>query len=82
MGRSGFTSIARTDVSHHQLEQDLAHLEHIFPQLVANSALGLGYWRQRITALETEQGSLPDGARRVTRLLSMIDQIDDAIRLP
>ncbi|MFL9893439.1 hypothetical protein SAMN02787142_2565 [Burkholderia sp. WP9] len=70
----------RTDVSHHQLEQDLVHLEHILPQLVANSALGMVYWRQRITALETAQSLLPDGARRVTRLLSMINQIDDATR--
>ncbi|ASW00231.1 hypothetical protein CJU94_02050 [Paraburkholderia aromaticivorans] len=65
-------------MSHHQLEQDIVHLEHIFPQLAASSALGLVYWRRRITALEPAQSLLPDGARRVTRLLSIIDQIDDA----
>jgi hypothetical protein len=66
-------------MSHHQLEKDLTHLEHILPQLVANSVLGLVYWRQRITALETAQTLPPGGARRVTRLLCMFDQIDSRI---
>ena len=64
-------------MSHHQLEQDLSHLERIVPHLVADSALGLVYWQRRIAALETEQALLPDGARRVTRLLWMFDQIDN-----
>lgn len=63
----------------HQLEKDLTHLEHIFPQLVANSVLGLVYWRQRMTALETAQTSLPVVAGRVTRLRFMFDQIDGGI---
>lgn len=46
------------------------------PQLVADSALGLVYWQRRIAALEIEQALLPDGARRVTRLLLLFDQID------
>lgn len=66
-------------MSHHQLEKDLTHLEHILPQLVANNVLGLVYWRQRIAALETAQTLLPGSARRVTRLLSMFDQIDREI---
>jgi hypothetical protein len=72
----------RSDVSHHQLEKDLTHLEHIVPQLVANSALGLVYWRRRIASLETAQALLPDGARRVTRLLLLFDQIDSESACP
>jgi hypothetical protein len=62
-------------VSHHQLEKDLTHLERVVPQLVADSALGLVYWHRRIAVLKTEQTLLPDGARRVMRLLSILDQI-------
>ncbi|MFM0054806.1 hypothetical protein [Paraburkholderia phytofirmans] len=68
-------------MSHHQLEKDLAHLEHILPQLVANNVLGLVYWRQRIAALETAQTLLPGGARRVSRLLTMFDEIDSETTL-
>ena len=63
-------------VPHQQLEDDLAHLERIVPQLAANSPLGLAYWRGRIAALEAVQGSLPDGARRVTRLLIAFKRIE------
>ncbi|MFM0001363.1 hypothetical protein PQR57_10060 [Paraburkholderia dipogonis] len=81
-GASGFRSFnlgKRINMSHHQLEKDLAHLEHILPQLVTNNVLGLVYWRQRITALETAQTLLPGSARRVTRLRFMFDQIDSGI---
>jgi hypothetical protein len=62
-------------VSHHHFEDDLAHLERIVPQLAVNSPLGLPYWRGRIAALEAVQGSLPNGARRVTRLLIAFERI-------
>jgi hypothetical protein len=70
------SNAARIDVSHHYFEDDLAHLERIVPQLAANSPLGLAYWRGRIAALEAVQGSLPDGARRVTRLLIAFKRIE------
>jgi hypothetical protein len=81
-GASGFRSFnlgKRITMSHHQLEKDLTHLEQILPQLVANNVLGLVYWRQRITALETAQTLLPGSASRVTRLRFMFDQIDNGI---
>jgi len=63
-------------VPHQQLEDDLAHLERIVPQLVTDSPLGLVYWRGRIEALEAVQALLPDAARRVARLLIMFNRID------
>jgi hypothetical protein len=63
-------------VSHRQLEDELAHLERMVPQLVANSPLGLVYWRGRIAALKATQELLPGGARRVTRLLIAFNRID------
>lgn len=71
-----FQTCEGSNVSHHELEKDLTHLEHIVPRLVATSALGLVYWRSRVTALRSVQALLPDGARRVARLLSLFDQID------
>jgi hypothetical protein len=66
----------RIDVSHHQFEDDLAHLERIIPQLAADGPFGLAYWRGRIAALEAVQASLPNGARRVTRLLIAFKRIE------
>jgi hypothetical protein len=68
---------ARIDVSHHQFEKELAHLERIIPRLAANTPLGLTYWRDRIAALEAVQASLPNGARRLTRLLIAFKRIEN-----
>ena len=61
---------------HHQFEDELAHLERVIPQLTANGPFGLAYWRGRIAALEAVQASLPNGARRVARLLIAFKRIE------
>lgn len=70
------SNATRIDVSHHQFEDDLAHLERIIPKLAADGPFGLAYWRGRIAALEAVQASLPNGARRVTRLLIAFKRIE------
>lgn len=74
----GLDIVHGRNVSHHQFEKDLTHLERIVPQLVVDSALGLVYWHRRIAVLKTKQALLPDGARRVMRLLLMLDQIENS----
>ena len=59
----------RNNVSHHQLENDLTHLERIVPQRFSNTQQACVYWSERITALKAMQAILPNGALRVTRLL-------------
>jgi hypothetical protein len=61
-------------VSHHQLEKDLTHLERIVPQLLLNTQQARVYWHARLTALKAIQATLPDGARRVTRLLNLLEK--------
>jgi hypothetical protein len=61
---------------HKQFEDELLHLEQIVPFLKSGSALGLPYWRGRIDALSPHQRLLPDGKRRVTRLLRQFDEIE------
>jgi hypothetical protein len=38
--------------------------------------LALPYWRRRISLLLTQQGLLPDGNRRVTRLRDVFDEVE------
>jgi hypothetical protein len=65
-------------LSHHQLEKDLKHLERVIPHLVVTGPFELAYWRRRITALKSTQELLPEGTKRVTRLLSMLDKMATA----
>jgi hypothetical protein len=63
-------------MSRYQFERDLTHLEQIIPLLVRGNPLALAYWRRRVTSLSTQQGLLPDGTRRVTRLLKAFDEVE------
>jgi hypothetical protein len=65
-------------MSRDQFERDLTHLERIIPLLVHGNPLALSYWRDRVTSLSTQQGLLPDGTRRVTRLLNVFDEVERA----
>jgi hypothetical protein len=66
-------------MSRYQFEGDLTHLERIVPLLVHGSPLALAYWRRRVLSLSPQQGLLPDGTRRVTRLLNVFDQVELAL---
>jgi hypothetical protein len=60
----------------YQFEKDLTHLEQVIPLLVRGNALGLPYWRRRITSLSMHQDLIPDGIKRVARLVRLFDQIE------
>jgi hypothetical protein len=66
-------------MSRYQFEIDLTHLEQIIPLLVRGNPLALSYWRRRISSLSTQQGLLPDGNRRVTRLLDVFDEVERSL---
>lgn len=68
-------------MQHQQFEQDLTHLELIIPLLARGNPLALPYWRRRIVSLSACQHLVPDGARRVTRLLALFNDIEQAIAL-
>jgi hypothetical protein len=38
--------------------------------------LSLSYWRQRVTALQAQQALLPDGTKRVARLLKLFNEFE------
>jgi hypothetical protein len=61
-------------MSRYQFETDLTHLEQLIPLIVRGNPLALSYRRRRISSLSTQQGPLPDGNRRVTRLLNVFDE--------
>jgi hypothetical protein len=66
-------------MSRYQFETDLRHLEQIIPLLVRGNSLALSYWRRRISSLLSQQGLLPDGNRRITRLLNVFDEVERAL---
>lgn len=63
-------------MSLHDFAKDLAHLEYVLPLLELGNPLPLPYWRQRVTALEAQQALLPDGAKRVARLLKLFNEFE------
>jgi len=56
--------------------KDLSHLEYVLPLLERSSPFSLAYWRSRVTSLVAQQDLLPDGTRRVTRLLRLLNEIE------
>ena len=66
-------------MSRYQFEGDLTHLERIIPLLVHGNPLALSYWRRRVSSLSPQQGLLPDGTRRVIRLLNIFDEVERAL---
>ena len=64
---------------HHQFESELAHLELISPLFSREGPFAVPYWRTRITALLADQYVIPSGARRITWLLDLLDEVE---RLP
>ncbi|MGF6722926.1 hypothetical protein P3T43_002278 [Paraburkholderia sp. GAS41] len=66
-------------MSLHEFAKDLAHLEYVLPLLDRGNPLSLAYWRQRVAALETQQALLPDGARRVARLLKLVNEFERGV---
>jgi hypothetical protein len=63
-------------MSLHEFSKDLAHLEYVLPLLERCNPLSLPYWRQRVTALEAQQALLPDGTKRVARLLKLFNEFE------
>lgn len=63
-------------MSHHQFENDLAHLERIMPRLFINTQQARVYWTNRVTSLKATQALLPNGAQRVKRLLALLAEFD------
>jgi hypothetical protein len=66
-------------MSLHEFAKDLAHLEYVLPLLERGNPLSLPYWRKRVAALETQQALLPDGARRVARLLKLFNEFERGV---
>jgi hypothetical protein len=63
-------------MSLHEFAKDLAHLEYVVPLLERGSPPSLPYWRNRVTALQAHQSLLPDGTKRVTRLLKLFAEFE------
>ena len=63
-------------MSLHEFARDLAHLEYVVPLLERGNPLSLPYWRNRVTALEAQQSLLPDGTKRVARLLKLFTEFE------
>ena len=63
-------------MSLHEFSKDLAHLEYVLPLLERGNPLSLPNWRQRVTALEAQQTLLPDGKKRVARLLKFFNELE------
>jgi hypothetical protein len=59
-----------------QFEKELSHLERVVPLLAGESALGLPYWRSRVASLSADQALVPDGVKRVARLLKLFAEIE------
>jgi hypothetical protein len=68
-------------MSRYQFETDLTHLEQIIPLLTRGNPFALSYWRCRVSSLSPQQSLLPDGKRRVTRLLHLFDEVERALIL-
>ena len=60
----------------HEFAKDLTHLEYVVPLLERGNPLSLPYWRQRVTALQSQQALLPDGTKRVARLLKFFNEFE------
>jgi hypothetical protein len=67
-------------MSLHEFARDLAHLEYVVPLLERGNPLSLPYWRNRVTALEAQQSLLPDGTKRVARLLKLFNEFERVSR--
>jgi len=63
-------------MSLHEFAKDLAHLEYVVPLLERGNPLSLPYWRNRVTGLEAQQSLLPDGTKRVARLLKLFNEFE------
>jgi hypothetical protein len=63
-------------MSLHEFAKDLEHLEYVVPLLNRGNPLSLSYWRQRVTALQAQQALLPDGTKRVARLLKLFNEFE------
>ena len=63
-------------MSLHEFSKDLAHLEYVLPLLERGNPLSIPYWRQRVAALEAQQALLPDGTKRVARLLKLFNEFE------
>jgi hypothetical protein len=63
-------------MSHHEFARELTHLEYILPLLRQNNSLSVTYWRHRITSLVAQQAQLPDGTKRVARLLKLFSELE------
>lgn len=66
-------------MSLHEFAKDLAHLEYVLPLLERGNPLSLPYWRQRVTSLEAQQTLLPDGTKRVARLLKLFNEFERGV---
>jgi len=56
--------------------KDLSHLEYVLPRLEHGDPFSKAYWRSRVTSLVAQQDLLPDGTRRVTRLLKLLNEFE------
>ncbi|SDG21651.1 hypothetical protein [Paraburkholderia phenazinium] len=63
-------------MSLHEFAKDLAHLEYVVPLLERGNPLSMSYWRQRVACLEAQQALLPDGKKRVARLLKLFNEFE------
>ncbi|RDK01037.1 hypothetical protein [Paraburkholderia lacunae] len=63
-------------MSHHEFAKDLTHLEYVLPLIHRSNSLSVTYWRHRITSLVAQQALLPDGTKRVTRLLNLLNEFE------
>ncbi|QBR04085.1 hypothetical protein [Paraburkholderia pallida] len=66
---------------HHQFEKELTHLELISPLFSRDGLFAMSYWRNRIAALLADQYVIPSGARRIARLLDLLDEVEQRPRI-
>ncbi|NLP59635.1 hypothetical protein [Paraburkholderia sacchari] len=66
-------------MNHHQLENDIEHLEQVITRLSGNDRIPLSYWRNRIESVSNEN-LVPSQALRVKRLAQALFELEMRVK--
>jgi hypothetical protein len=62
-------------MNHHQLENDLEHLEHVLARISGGDRIPLSYWRKRIDDVNAA-ASIPSQKTRAQRLGEALNELE------
>lgn len=62
-------------MNHHQLEQEILHLEHVIPRISSADGIPLSYWRNRLKSV-SDGALVPSQASRVRRLNDALSALE------